>query len=275
VPFIRQVRDKRGYETTFIMHAYRPGPGPQRTRVLYLFRSPTHIKFGRRALDEEAREALEHTHPDVSFDWSVLDREFAAVRPEIVRPRERPGRVPRRPAPAVAGTAPAPVPVIVDDQTMAGRLLGAAQAARLRARYAEGVQRIGRRARTPEDRDRLLQRAQRLNPDDWLDDTAVRAGATAAEAEWEALLAELPTRRRGRRGGRRRLESDSAGGDRPASPGDEDLESSGIIEPRGGAESDEGPKDVQVAGGDRPASGDGDRDRVGPARLPGAVQGDD
>ena len=89
MPFIRRSRDKRGYETTFVMHAYRPLAGPQRTRVLYLFRTPSHVKFGRRALDDEAREALEHTHPDVSFDWTALDREAASIRTDVPRERDR------------------------------------------------------------------------------------------------------------------------------------------------------------------------------------------
>jgi len=62
VPFIRHARDKRGYEQTFVMHAYRPGQGSSRARVLYLFRSPANMKVGRRALDAEVTEALEHTH---------------------------------------------------------------------------------------------------------------------------------------------------------------------------------------------------------------------
>jgi len=32
---------------------------------------------GRRPLDDEARVALEHTHPDLSFDWQVLGRDAA------------------------------------------------------------------------------------------------------------------------------------------------------------------------------------------------------
>ena len=78
MPFIRYTRDKRGYETTYVMHGYRQGQGSGRTRVLYLFRSPAHIKIGRKVLDEEAREGLAHTHPDLSFDWTSLARETPA-----------------------------------------------------------------------------------------------------------------------------------------------------------------------------------------------------
>jgi hypothetical protein len=213
VPFIRHARDKRGYETTYVMHAYRPAQGPQRTRVLYLFRSPSHIKMGRHPLDEEIREALEHTHPDVSFDWSALGRESISVRPDEGRDRDRDrdrhhraDRQERRGAPPQGRPAPvpAPVPVVLDDQSMLGRALGAERAAQLRVQYGDLLQRIARRSRTPEDRDRLTQRAQRLNPDDWPDETEIRAHVDSIQAEWEALSAELPSRRRGRRGGRRR-----------------------------------------------------------------------
>jgi hypothetical protein len=205
VPFIRYTRDKRGYETTFVMHGYRPAHGPQRTRVLYLFRSPSHIKMGRRPLDEESREALAHTHPDLSFDWTILGRETENFRSEEPRERapsrsQRHQQAPRPKAPA----APALMPLTIDDQSMLGRTLGGETALRLRARYGELLQRIARRARTPEERDRLTDQAQRLNPDEWSDADAIRTHVTSVEAEWDAVAAELPARRRGRRGGRRR-----------------------------------------------------------------------
>ena len=75
MPFIRVTRDKRGYEATLVMHAYRPATGSQRGRVLYLFRTPTNVHVGRRALEPEVMEALEHTHPDLNFDWSALQRD--------------------------------------------------------------------------------------------------------------------------------------------------------------------------------------------------------
>lgn len=205
MPFIRYTRDKRGYESTFVMHGYRPAQGPQRTRVLYLFRSPSHLRMGRRPLDEESREALEHTHPDLSFDWTVLGRESDAVRAEDRdRDRDREGARGRRPPARGSRPAPAPVPLVVDDQSVLGRTLGGETAARFRARYRDLLDRITRRARTPEERDRLTEVAQRLNPDDWPDGEAVRAHAGTIEKAWDAVAAELPARRRGRRGGRRR-----------------------------------------------------------------------
>src|SRR5580693_2049648 len=99
------------------MHAYRPGQGPQRARVLYLFRTPAHVKIGRRALEPEVMEALEHTHPDLSFDWTNLPSE-RPIEPSDPRERERDQRRSRphpRGAEAPASRpAPAPPPVIED-----------------------------------------------------------------------------------------------------------------------------------------------------------------
>jgi hypothetical protein len=209
VPFIRYARDKKGYECTCVMHAYRPASGPQRVSVLYLFRSPAHLRVGRQPLDEEVVESLEHTHPDLSFDWVALRKEPTEVRTE--RPDkfdrwERAGRTRDRRGERPPAPRPPAEPPTIEDTTLLGRILGASEAARLRQRYQEIGHRIARRARTPEDRDRLNARLQRLNPDDWADEAAVRAGAASIGADWDEITAELPGRRRGRRGGRGRSE---------------------------------------------------------------------
>jgi hypothetical protein len=173
--------------------------------VLYFFRSPSYVKIGRRPLDEESREALEHTHPDLSFDWYSLGRESQAAH--VDERDKRPSRGGRSPQPSrVSAPEPAAPPAVVPaiDDSLLGRIAGAGEAARLRERYATLLQRISRRSRTPEERDRLSERAQRLNPDDWPDEAAAREGLQARIAEWDAVNLELPQRRRGRRGGRRR-----------------------------------------------------------------------
>lgn len=242
MPFLRHARDKRGYETTFVMHAYRPGAGQAagRTRLLYMFRSPSNRKVGRNFLEPEVMEALEHTHPDLTFDWQSMLRAPAQVISEPERERgergdrgdrgerhergrnrsergerkergERGERPERRERPDQAAHASRPEAVVaelpaaaLEDESLLGKAAGAAEAARMRAAYNELVQRIARRSRTPEERDRLIERATRLNPDEWADEAAIAAGVAEFTVECEAIRQELPRRRRGRRGGRAR-----------------------------------------------------------------------
>jgi hypothetical protein len=246
VPFIRRTRDKRGYETTYVMHAYRPSQGPHRTRILYVFRSPAGSRVGREPLEGEVQEALEHTHPDLTFDWQALLRE--SMEP----PRRPPGRgdAPERPARSPRSSnaargraenrapdrspAPEPVtPIVSEDDSILGQTLGGGPAARLRARYAELLQRIARRSRSPEERDRLVEHARRLNPDDWSDEAAVRAAVVTVEAEWQAIVETLPARRRGRRGGRRRGHGRGPAPDGLPAPEGQEGRASVIIEDAG------------------------------------------
>jgi len=164
-------------------------------------------------------EALEHTHPDLSFDWNNMTREAVVARSEPPAGRQqRPAR-PRPAAPeprrTVTGSSasPSPAPAVehVDDGSLLVATLGPAEAARLRQRHHDVLHRIGRRARTPEDRNRLLERAKMLNPDGWEDEGAIRSLAPTMASECDRILAELPSRRRGRRGGRRRGEPEGSG----------------------------------------------------------------
>jgi hypothetical protein len=240
------------------MHAYRSANGASRTRVLYLFRSPANLKLGRQALDGEVREALEHTHPDLAFDWQSLQREPAVVGRQDVRERSvRPAsRGESRTEPAGGSRSNVDelqADAVVEDETLLGRVLGAREAARLRTAHSELLTRISRRARTPEDRDRLTERAMRLNPDDWPDEAAVTASVGTIETEWHSIGLELPHRRRNRR---RRLRQ----------AGLEPPEASGIINDDTSREDHE--TDSPQAGA--PPTGMGaaiDDDRGGPDRA--------
>jgi hypothetical protein len=206
VPFIRQSRDKRGFEHTLVLNQNRHGHGS--TRVLYLFRSPANLRVGRTALDGEVREALEHTHPDLNFDWNALARDAIVSRPEPGSPRG--GKAPRRPPaqssrPGAERPQAPPAPQEPEDRSPLAEVLGAAEAARLRQRHRDLMHRVGRRARTPEDRTRLLEQAEALRPDGWADEATIRARASEMDAECDAIARELPSRRRGRRGGRDRI----------------------------------------------------------------------
>ena len=62
-------RDRRGYETTALMHAAGRGGGK---RLLYWFRTPPGVRVGRAPIDETAIRLLEQHNPDVEFDWTRI-----------------------------------------------------------------------------------------------------------------------------------------------------------------------------------------------------------
>ena len=82
--------------------------------------------------------------------------------------------------------------------------LGEDGVARLRARYASVLEAIARRVPDPERQTELKAAAERLNPDAWDTDEAVRAGLDQYESVLEGLRAVVGRRRRrrkSRRGG--------------------------------------------------------------------------
>jgi hypothetical protein len=113
LPFLRFSRDKRGYETTTLVHAFRR-QGRTHPRVLYWFRTPVDVRLGRTALDQDVIRLLEEHHPDVTFDWpKILDGRLSETSEEPVqegraawdrRPAggPQPRRRPRREAPPPA-----------------------------------------------------------------------------------------------------------------------------------------------------------------------------
>ena len=111
MPFLRVIRDKRGYETTYLMHLYREGHR-QRSRILYVFRTPGGVRVGRAALEPEVLRQIEDLYPDIDFDWKDV-REHQQHIEMSVEPRRR--KPPKRedadmPAPEAA-PAPLPAPV--------------------------------------------------------------------------------------------------------------------------------------------------------------------
>ncbi|MEP7304247.1 MAG: hypothetical protein ABJA98_01895 [Acidobacteriota bacterium] len=88
MPFLRIVRDKRGYEYFSLVHQTSGRRGKVRQQVLYWFRTPPNIKVGRQPLDEEVMRALERQNPDVRFDWEAL-RDTPPPLPSVEPWRER------------------------------------------------------------------------------------------------------------------------------------------------------------------------------------------
>jgi hypothetical protein len=183
------------------MHWYRDGTR-QRSKVLYVFRSPSGVRVGRSPLDPDVAQEIEREHPDITFAWDEVrsSQQVIDVSPEPRR-RPRPGaaegadRAEEREgaAPAATGGGPEPIPTA---------LVGATsdeQVAFLTEWYPRLRERVNRRVADPERRDALLALAERLNPATWTDADTLAEGLAGAAEALERLARVLGRRRRARK----------------------------------------------------------------------------
>jgi hypothetical protein len=198
VPFLRVIRDKRGYETTYLMHWYREG-NRQHSRILYVFRSPGGVRVGRDPLEPEVLRQLEAQHPDIAFDWKVV-RDNQQVVETATEPRRR---RPQRPEETEA--APPPPPRAPDVQVAPARpafptrIEGDtpdAQIAFLTQLYPVVRERIPQRTPDPARQEVLLALAERLNPTSWTDADQITTGLQQATEALERLAHVFAKRRR-------------------------------------------------------------------------------
>jgi hypothetical protein len=88
MPYLKISRDKRGYETYYLLEPASDRSNPSRPRILFWFRTPPQVKVGREPFSEEIRQAIEAQHPGLKFDWPRL----MAMQPpplDLQRWRER------------------------------------------------------------------------------------------------------------------------------------------------------------------------------------------
>lgn len=226
MPFLRVVRDKRGYETTYLMHWYREGPR-QRSRILYMFRTPGGVRVGRDPFDLQVRREIEAQYPHIAFEWEVVRENQQVVEPleqRRRRPRREEGEVTPLAAPvpveAVAQPAPParpPIPSTIDGTT------ADEQIAFLVSWYPIVRERIQSRAFEPARLDTLLAMAERLNPADWTDADRIATGLQQAAESLERLSHLLSRRRRrSRRKGQR--SGDATGQTEEGAAGEETLD---------------------------------------------------
>jgi hypothetical protein len=197
VPFLRVIRDKRGYETTYLMHWCREGT-KQRSRILYVFRSPGGMRVGREALEPDILKQIEAEHPDIEFDWAaVLHNQQvieSAVEPRRTRKRpaseastETPQAAPPPPqAPTLRFTVPSGIEGATPDE----------QVAFLARWYGEVREKIPQRAPDPARQQVLLALAERLNPASWTDADQITAGLQEASDALQRLSHVFAKRRR-------------------------------------------------------------------------------
>jgi hypothetical protein len=207
VPFLRVIRDKRGYETTYLMHWCREG-SKQRSRILYVFRTPGGVRVGREALESDVLKEIEAQHPDIEFDWNAVfhNQQVIETAPEPRRPRKRPQAEGAEAAPVQpAGAVPPPrftVPAAIEGATPDEQI------AFLAKWYATLREKIPQRAPDPARQEVLLALCERLNPAAWSDADQITAGLQGA-AEALPRLSHVFAKRR-RRTKKRKPESSEA-----------------------------------------------------------------
>jgi hypothetical protein len=225
VPFLRVLRDKRGYETTYLMHWFRDG-SRQRSRILYMFRTPPGVRVGCDVLDPAMVREIEAQHPDIEFDWRALfdNRQVVETSPEPrhsrgpkgggTRPdqgdprkrhREEPAQASRAPDP-VEAPAPAPVvpaapkPDVARERFQIPPALEGTtreeQLAFLAKWYPEIRDRIPHRTHDPIRRDALMLLTERLNAAPWATEEQIAAGLVHASEALHRLSRVFSKRRR-------------------------------------------------------------------------------
>ena len=221
MPFLRVIRDKRGYETTYLMHLYREGHR-QRSRILYVFRSPGGVRVGRGSLEPEILREIEAQYPDIAFDWKDVreHQQHIEMSPEPRRRKppkrdEAEGAAPEAQAPPPAAAPPTPsAPAQPSVGAVPSAIEGATpddQIAFIGKWYALIRERIPRRTSDPIRQEALMALAERLNPAAWTDADQIAVGLQQASEALERLSRVFARRRR-----RARRRPNDA---RPASPG--------------------------------------------------------
>jgi hypothetical protein len=215
---LRVIRDKRGYETTYLMHLYRDG-ARQRSKILYVFRTPGGVRVGRDPLEPEVLRQIELQYPDIQFNWATVRDSQQVIETSIEPRRRRPRREdenstvapsPVAPvAPPVVPVAPAPPRVIIPSS-----IEGATPDERiafLTHWHPIIRERIPHRTSDPARQEALSALADRLNPANWTDADEITAGLQqAAEALERLSHVFAKRRRRGRRKPKEPRSADSA-----------------------------------------------------------------
>jgi hypothetical protein len=198
VPFLRVLRDKRGYETTYVVHWFREG-NRQRSKVLYAFRTPPGVRVGRDALDPAVLRELEARYPEIDFDWRALLETRQVIDSGVDPRRPRPRKKPAAATAAVAESPPAAPPLASARLAVPADIEGdtrEAQLAFLNRWYPELRDRIPHRTQDPIRREALLALVERLNAGGWESEEQATAGLQSAAEALQRLSRVFSKRRR-------------------------------------------------------------------------------
>jgi hypothetical protein len=183
------------------MHLYREG-NRQRSRILYVFRSPGGVRVGRSPLDLDVQRLIEAQNPGITFDWKEVreGQQYIEMAPE---PRRRKPPRPDEPVPAPPETAvPAttmPAAAVPARLEVPSSIEGATpdeQVAFLGRWYPLIRERIPKRTSDPLRQEALLALNERLNPAAWTDADQMAAGLQQAAVALERLSHVFAKRRR-------------------------------------------------------------------------------
>jgi hypothetical protein len=202
VAFLRVIRDKRGYETTYLMHIYRDGVR-QRTKILYVFRTPGGVRVGRDPLEGDVQRQIEAQYPDIAFNWAAVRETQQMIETSAEPRRRRPRREEETtsaepaavPTPAAAAS-PEPSPPRVAIPAAIEGATPDEQIAFLGHWYPIIRERIGKRTLEPARLEALTALADRLNPSAWTDADQITAGLQSAAEALERLSRVFAKRRR-------------------------------------------------------------------------------
>jgi hypothetical protein len=184
------------------MHLYREGHR-QRSRILYVFRSPGSVRVGRAALEPEVLREIEARYPDIVFDWKDVREHQQHIEMSGEPRRRRPPK--REEAVADLPEAPAAVPVpatqtpIPSPGAVPSVIEGATpddQIAFLGRWYTIIRERIPKRTADPVRQEALLALTERLNPVAWTDADQIAVGLQQASEALERLSRVFSRRRR-------------------------------------------------------------------------------
>ena len=207
MPFLRVIRDKRGYETTYLMHWYWDGHR-QQGKVLYAFRTPGGVHVGREALEPDVQREIEARYPHIPFDWNAVfqSRQVVDTTVEPRRPRKRVAAEPPvepRPAPPQQSPARSSIPSTIEGTSADDRVA-------FLVRWHPVVRERVLRVSDPDRQAALLTLADRMDTAAWTDADQITAGLDAAGEALERLSQLFARRRR-----RSKKRDGAAADDRP------------------------------------------------------------
>ena len=199
------------------MHIYRDNQR-QRTKILYVFRTPGGVRVGRDPLEPDVQRLIEAQYPDIPFNWNAVreTQQVIETNAEPRRRRPRPStdargvqspstdargedeavRVEAAPAAPQAPTAREPEPPRIVIPAVIEGATPDEQIAFLVQWFPMVRERIARRVSDPARIEALNALADRLNPSAWTDADQITTGLQAAAEALERLSRVFSKRRR-------------------------------------------------------------------------------